>query len=1158
VAHCAPRPPVAVVAVLSLLVAMTTALVDAGPATAATADLALSRVYGGGGNAGATYTNDYIEIFNRGASGQSLADLSLQYSSATGTGNFGATTTTRTELPDVSLPPGGYYLVQEAAGSGTPAALPTPDLVDATPINLSGTAGKVALVTGVDSLGCNGPSGVPCDAAATARIIDLLGFGNANYFEGTAAAPTLSNTTDAQRRGNGCTDTNDNAADFEAVAPAPRNSAAALNPCGGGDAAPTVASTSPADGATGIATTAKVDITFSEPVDTATGWYSISCTTSGMHSATVTEGAAGAARTLDPDQELALGDTCTVNVTASDVTDRDAVDPPDALATDYSFSFSTETTAPCDAPVTPIHDIQGSGPTNTANNETRSTEGVVTGDFQGEEGMRGFFIQDASPDSDPLTSEGIFVFVPPASPFFSLDLSTGDTVHLRGRVTEFQNQTEIDTLDQLVVCGTGTDIAATAVTLPETTNGDLERYEGMKVALPQPMTVEQNFFQGRYGQLSLGAGGRLYQPTNQFRAGTPEAQALADLNHRSMLVLDDSTTAQNPNPVPYLPADGIRRAGDTVSGIEGILDEGPINSDTSIRDYRIQPTKAPTFSQDNVRTTAPAAVGGNLKVGFFNVLNYFTTLDDANAPPGPEPRGANTAAEFDRQRTKIFAAMSAIDADVFGLSEIENLPGTHAVQNLVDGLNAYVGDPGRYAAVADPATGTGTDAIKVALIYQPAKVATVGASRSDPDPINNRAPIAQTFRLLANGETVNVVVNHLKSKGSCPGATDPDAAGNADTGDGQGCWNARRVLQAQRLLSFIDTVKTTSGDPDVLAIGDFNSYGHEDPIETLTGSGLHNELSRFVGANAYSYVFDGLSGYLDHGLATSSADAQVVGAAEWHINADEPSVIDYNTEFKPDDRYTPTPYRSSDHDPVVLGVDLGGCKFSDDTAHRVRTLAADCSTSTTITVPNGWTLDGGSHTITAYDPAGGHFRGAVVANAGLVANVRDLTVTGYHLADVCDAGADALRGILLDGASGVVADNHVINLRQDASGCQEGNGIEARNAPFTKRGRDVYVAVTGNEVRGYQKSGIVVTGSVLTLIDRNTVQGLGQVPYIAQNGVQVANGGSGIVSRNRISDNYYAGTAGVQACGVLLFKDDNAIQLANTFAGNQRNVCKVA
>ena len=168
--------------------------------------------------------------------------------------------------------------------------------------------------------------------------------------------------------------------------------------------------------------------------------------------------------------------------------------------------------------------------------------------------MNGFFIQEPNPDTDPLTSEGVFVFVPAASPFASLALNEGDTVHLRGRVTEFQNQTEIDNLDQLVVCGTGTAIAATPVTLPETTNGDLERYEGMKVTIPQTLTVEQNFFQGRYGQLTLGSGGRLYQPTNQFPAGSPEALALAAANARALIVLDDAVSAQNRDPVPFLGA----------------------------------------------------------------------------------------------------------------------------------------------------------------------------------------------------------------------------------------------------------------------------------------------------------------------------------------------------------------------------------------------------------------------------------------------------------------------------------------------------------------------------------------------------------------------------------------------------------------------------
>jgi hypothetical protein len=354
------------------------------------------------------------------------------------------------------------------------------------------------------------------------------------------------------------------------------------------------------------------------------------------------------------------------------------------------------------------------------------------------------------------------------------------------------------------------------------------------------------------------------------------------------------------------------------------------------------------------------------------------------------------------------------------------------------------------------------------------------------------------------------------------------------------------VQQAERLLTFLTVVEASAGDQDVLA------------IEALTAGGLVNEIGRHVGANAYSYVFDGLSGYLDHGLATPSADAQVLDATEWHINADEPSVIDYNTEFKPDDRYAPTPYRSSDHDPVVLGVELGRCQFGNDDRRRVRTLLADCTTSQTVLVPNGWTLDGAGHSITAYDPRGGHFRGAVVANGGAVANVHDLTVRTRQLADVCDDGADRLRGILLDGAAGVLHHNTVVGLAQPGSGCQEGNALEVRNAPFAPGGRDVHVAVTANTVRGYQKAGIVLNGSVTGLVVGNTVTGLGPVPYVAQNGVQVAFAASALVAGDTVTDNLSTGAADAQSCGVLFYRADrSASQALNVFRGNQRDVCTV-
>src|SRR5215213_1534991 len=198
-------------------------------ANAASPDLVISQVYGAGGNSGAVYNADYIEIFNRGSAPVSLNGLSLQYTSATGTGNFGATATTLTELPDVSVPAGSYFLVKEAGGA-TGSAF-TADFTDPTPIGMAAGAGKVAIVSGTTSLGCNGATTVgstPCSATQLARVRDLVGYGTgasgANFYEGSGPAPTLSTTAAGFRADNGWVDTDDNKADFSTGTPAPRNS----------------------------------------------------------------------------------------------------------------------------------------------------------------------------------------------------------------------------------------------------------------------------------------------------------------------------------------------------------------------------------------------------------------------------------------------------------------------------------------------------------------------------------------------------------------------------------------------------------------------------------------------------------------------------------------------------------------------------------------------------------------------------------------------------------------------------------------------------------------------------------------------------------------------------------------------------------------------
>jgi predicted extracellular nuclease len=172
--------------------------------------LAISEVYGGGGNSSAPYTNDFIELRNVGSSPVSLSGWSVQYASATGS------TWSVTVLPSVIVQPGKYFLVQEASGGAAGSALPAPDATGT--IGLAAAAGKIALVASAVALTVTCPSG----------LVDLVGYGGtASCFEGSASAPAPSNTLSDQRAGRGLTDTDDNAADFSTSAPAPQNSSSA-------------------------------------------------------------------------------------------------------------------------------------------------------------------------------------------------------------------------------------------------------------------------------------------------------------------------------------------------------------------------------------------------------------------------------------------------------------------------------------------------------------------------------------------------------------------------------------------------------------------------------------------------------------------------------------------------------------------------------------------------------------------------------------------------------------------------------------------------------------------------------------------------------------------------------------------------------------------
>ena len=593
---------------------------------------------------------------------------------------------------------------------------------------------------------------------------------------------------------------------------------------------------------------------------------------------------------------------------------------------------------------TKISAIQGSGST-AALTGIQTIEGIVTRAFLGATKLNGFYVQEEDADSDGnvATSEAIFVYDP--SGLFTGNV--GDKVRITGTAGEFTSGTagsrltQLSSLTNVINLGASVLPTATNIQLPTTSVSDLERYEGMLVnisAATGNLTVTENFQLGRYGQIVLAVDGasnqagtdaRLDQYT-QFNAPSVSGYTnyLAEIAKRK-IYLDDGSGTQNVDPTLFgrggqpLSATNTLRSGDTVSNIIGILDQ-------RFEGYRIQTTDGVNFTPANPRPVTPPAVGGTLKVASFNVLNYFNDLDTNTVVTFAnglqfEPRGANTATEFTRQRDRTINAIIATVADVLGLTEIENngYGSTSAIQDLVNGLNAIAG-AGTYAFINPNSTNLGSDAISVAFIYKPSKVTTVGAAAFIPNgygtgafDVVGRKPLAQTFQQISTGEQFTAVINHFKSKGSSA-----SGVGDADAGDGQGFSNGTRTRQAQDLASWLATKPTGTSDADYILLGDFNAYAQENPLTTLASSGYNNLSPN----SSYSYVFDGQVGALDHALGNSTLASQVTGAIEWHINADEPSILDYNTEFKSAGQvislYSADPFRTSDHDPVLVGLNL--------------------------------------------------------------------------------------------------------------------------------------------------------------------------------------------------------------------------------------------
>ncbi len=636
--------------------------------------------------------------------------------------------------------------------------------------------------------------------------------------------------------------------------------------------------------------------------------------------------------------------------------------------------------------ITPISAIQGSGRVSPLAGQSVTVEAIVVGDFQdggaGANGdLNGFFLQeeDADTDTDPRTSEGIFVFdgTGPA-----VDVLPGDRVRVTGTVAEFFGETQIgsitavEILDRGNALPTAAEIAFPVAGVLANSDGaliaDLEAYEGMLVTVPQQMTISDLFTLGRFGEIGLNAGGLTEAYTQANSPSVTGFGAFLEAQVRNTLVLDDGQTGQNPETVPFeiagtpgnIPgqfdaADALS-AGDTVEGLTGVVrfsrGSGGIGDET----YRLNPTQTPAFADAVPRTDTAPDVGGTITVSAFNVLNFFTSLGDEGLTAGPlgaGVRGADSLAEFERQTDKLIAALAGIGADVFGLIELENEVGDQngdgqfALGYIVDALNSAL--PGAAYDYVDPGTPyVGDDAIMVGMIYDSNAVrlasdttveiltdADLAALGADPGtPVfdgagTSRAPLAATFEEIASGKTFTVAVNHFKSKGSVSPFGD-----NADIGDGTGNNDEARLQAAQALDAWLGSDPTGSGDGDVLVIGDLNAYAMEDPVAFLKSRGYEDQVARFLAADAFPFSFGfpvdldaapqaQTFGALDYLLANASIASQVTGAAQWQINSVEAAALGYDTTFKTagqiEDLYATDPFRSSDHDPLVLGLDLG-------------------------------------------------------------------------------------------------------------------------------------------------------------------------------------------------------------------------------------------
>jgi len=869
-------------------------------AQAVSLNIAISEFRVRGPNGG---NDEFIELYNLSTSPVNIGGWKINGSNSSGT-----TGTRATINPGIILNSGCHYLLTNSSPTGGPYS--------------GAVAGDQSYGTGITDDG-----GIALLTSSDV-IVDQVGMSSGSVYKEGTNLPNLGPTNQNrgyERKPGGASgsgiDTDNNAADFQSINPSdPQNVSSACVDQGGPDSAPGVSSTHPTNGITGVAQDANLSVFFSEPVNVSGSWYSISCTLTGSHSASVSGGPANFQ--LNPDANFDFGETCSATIYASQVTDTDTNDPPDDMASDYSWSF---TVASLPGTPTLIRDIQGAGHISPILGQIPDAfPGIVTA-----KRSNGFYLQDPLADSNDSTSEGIFVFTSSAP-----TVNVGDLVSVKGTVSEYRSgngnlsTTELSSpsvtiyssnnpLPAPTLLGTGGRVPPSAVIEDDAVDVETdgvfdpaadgidfyESLEGMRVQVNNATAV---------GPTSDFPGNRELPVVGDLGANAGLLNARGGLTIRTddfnpeRIILNDMISG-GPGPLPAV------NVGATFPGsIVGIIDY-------SYSNYKLEVTSLPAVNPGTITKEVTTQPGFHeLSAGTFNVENLAPTdpdskfsqlaglivtnlkspdllaIEEVQDNNGTIDNGTVAA---DITWGKLIAAVQAAGGPTYTYRQVDPVndqdggaPGGNIRVGFLFRTDRGLSFVDRAGASSTTANQVITEADGVHLLYSPGRL-----DPTNPAFTSSRKPLAGEF--LFHGHRFFAIANHFNSKGGDQplfGRYQPPSFSS----------ESRRIQQAQVVHYFVQAVLNADPMAGVVVLGDLNDYQFSQPLATLKGSILHDLVEGLPESERYTYVYEGNSEMLDHILVSTPIFENRPFAYD---------VVRVNAEFAD---------RVSDHDPQVVRITL--------------------------------------------------------------------------------------------------------------------------------------------------------------------------------------------------------------------------------------------